>query len=150
MTIDGENDMWFIYAMAAAILWGVNYSLSEKIGERISLITLLALEMILGAVLIGIYAYFTTLKTDLVTLWANPSLMRLTWIELVVVMVASVAIVLSIQSKNATTAGLIELSYPLFTILFTWVLFHEHHLNMATVIGSILISLGVICVGFAG
>ncbi len=148
--MDGENSMWFIYAISAAILWGLNYSLSEKIGERISLITLVALEMLLGAVLIGLYAYFTTLKTDLVTLWANPSLMRLTLIELVVVMVASVAIVLSIQSKNATTAGLIELSYPLFTILFTWVLFHEHHLNLATVIGSILIGLGVICVGLAG
>jgi len=80
----------------------------------------------------------------------EPPIDALTLIELVVMILANVAIVLSIQSKNATTAGLIELSYPLFTILFTWVLFHEHHLNMATVIGSILISLGVICVGFAG
>ena len=142
--------MWFIYAMTAAILWGVNYSLAEKIGERISLISLLAMEMLLGAVLVGIYAYFTTLKTDLATLWVNPAVMRLTVIEIVIVMLANVAIVLSIQSKNATTAGLIELSYPLFTIVFTWVLFHEHHLNLMTVIGSMLIAFGVVCVSLAG
>lgn len=142
--------MWFIYAMMAAILWGLNYSLSEKIGHRISLLSLLALEMFLGAIVIGTYAYFTTLKTDMTTLLSSPSLLRLTGVELIIVVIANVAIVLSIQSKNATTAGLIELSYPLFTILFTWILFNVHHLNLATIIGSILIALGVICVGLAG
>ncbi len=141
--------MWFIYAIVAAVLWGIHYTLAEKIGERISLISVLAMEMILGGILIGLYAYFTTLKTDVVTLWINPPIMRLTLIEIVVVMLANVAIVLSIQSKNATTAGLIELSYPLFTILFTWVLFHEHHLNLMTVTGSILIAFGIVCVGLA-
>lgn len=142
--------MWFIYAMTAAVFWGINYSLAEKIGERISLISLLALEMALGAILIGIYAYFTNLKTDISALCTDPALMKLTVIEITIVMLANVAIVLSIQSKNATTAGLIELSYPLFTILFTWILFHEHHLNLATIVGSVLIGLGVICVSLAG
>lgn len=142
--------MWFIYAITAAVFWGINYSLAEKIGERISLISLLAMEMALGAILVGIYAYFTSLKTDLTALWTDPTLMKLTVIEIIIVMLANVAIVLSIQSKNATTAGLIELSYPLFTMLFTWLLFHEHHLNLATIIGSILIGLGVVCVSLAG
>ena len=142
--------MWFVYAITAAIFWGINYSLAEKIGERISLISLLALEMALGTILVGIYAYFTTLKTDIAALYTDPALMKLTIIEITIVMLANVAIVLSIQSKNATTAGLIELSYPLFTILFTWVLFHQHHLNFATIMGSILIALGVICVSLAG
>lgn len=142
--------MWFIYAIVAAILWGINYSLAEKIGERISLLTLLAFEMLLSVLLVGAYAYFTSLKTDMATLYASPPLLRLTVIEVVVVMLANVAIVLSIQSKNATTAGLIELSYPLFTMLFTWILFHEHHLNLATIIGSILIGLGVVCVSLGG
>ncbi len=141
--------MWFSYAIVAAVLWGIHYSLAEKIGERISLLSVLAIEMILGGMLIGLYAYLTTLKTDLVTLWVNPPLMRLTLIEIVVVIFANVAIVLSIQAKNATTAAFIELSYPLFTILFTWILFHEHHLNLMTIIGSILIAFGVVCVGLA-
>ncbi|MGV3739835.1 MAG: DMT family transporter [Gammaproteobacteria bacterium] len=142
--------MWFIYAITAAIFWGINYSLAEKIGERISLISLLAMEMALGTILVGIYAYFTTLKTDLTALWTDPALMKLTVIEITIVMLANVAIVLSIQSKNATTAGLIELSYPLFTMLFTWLLFHQHHLNLATIVGSVLIGLGVVCVSLAG
>lgn len=142
--------MWFIFAITAAVFWGINYSLAEKIGERISLISLLAMEMALGTILVGIYAYFTTLKTDLNALWADPTLMKLTVVEITIVMLANVAIVLSIQSKNATTAGLIELSYPLFTMLFTWLLFHQHHLNLATIVGSVLIGLGVVCVSLAG
>ncbi len=141
--------MWFIYAMVAAVLWGINYSLAEKIGQRISLISVLALEMIVGALFVCVFAYFTTLKTDLSTLWANPPLLRLTVIEILVVVIANMAIVASIQSKNATSAGLIELSYPLFTILFTWFLFHEHHLNTPIIIGSVFIALGVICVGLS-
>ena len=138
--------MWFFYALMASIFWGINYALAEKIGQRISLISLITLEMALGSIVLGLWAYFTTLKLDLNTLWTNRPLMTLTLVEIGVMLLANVAIVLSIQAKNATSAGLIELSYPLFIILTSWVLFHEHHLNLPIIIGSAFISVGVICV----
>ena len=138
--------MWFVYALMASVLWGINYALAEKIGQRISLISLITVEMALGALVLGLWGYCTSLKPDLDTLWTNKPLMTLTFIEIGVMLLANVAIVLSIQSKNATSAGLVELSYPLFIILASWVLFHEHHLNLPIIIGSAFIAAGVICV----
>ena len=42
--------MWFFYALMASIFWGINYALAEKIGQRISLISLITLEMALGLI----------------------------------------------------------------------------------------------------
>ena len=56
---------------------------------------------------------------------------------------ANTFIVLSIQGKNASVAGLIEIASPLFIVMFSWVLFKENHLNVATSIGGFLIFVGV-------
>lgn len=42
--------MWLTYAIIAAILWGFNYALAEKILQSISPVSLLALEMLFGAI----------------------------------------------------------------------------------------------------
>jgi len=140
---------WIIYAILAAILWGLNYTLAEKILQSISPITLLALEMLFGGVLFFIISYFMQLKTDLITLTTQPTLFLLTVCEIIAVLIASYFIVLSIHSKNATVAGIIELIYPLFTIMFTWLLFRENHLNLPTLIGGGFILIGVLIISFA-
>lgn len=52
--------MWVTYAIFAAILWGLNYALAEKILHHISPITLLSLEMLIGAVFFFILSFYTT------------------------------------------------------------------------------------------
>lgn len=138
--------MWILYALMAAILWGFNYSLSEKILNSISPISLLAFEMAAGAIVFSTLSYFTTLRKDLQSLVSVPNLLLLTVLEVVVVMVASFCIVISIREKNATAAGIIELIYPLFTVFFTWFLFHENHVTPATVVGGLLIFFGVLII----
>lgn len=48
-------------------------------------------------------------------------------------MIAELLIGFSIVAKNATLSGLIEISYPIFIALFSYILF-RHTLNMATII----------------
>ncbi|VVC77122.1 hypothetical protein AQUSIP_24490 [Aquicella siphonis] len=141
--------MWFAYALLAAVLWGLNYSLAEKILQSISPITLLALEMLAGAILFFIISYCMNLRADWVTLTTRPSVLWMTILEIIVVLTASFFIVASIQGKNATVAGIIELIYPLFTILFTWVLFRENHVNLPVMIGGGFILLGVLIISYA-
>lgn len=143
------TNTWIIYAVLAAILWGLNYSLAEKVLQSISPITLLALEMLTGSIIFLVLAYFMQLKTDLTVLLTQPKLLCWTIAEIFVVLIASYFIVVSIQSKNATVAGIIELIYPIFTILFTWILFQENHVNFPTIFGGIFILLGVIIISFA-
>lgn len=65
--------MWVIYALFAAILWGINYTLAEKILRSISTFTLLALEMLLGAIVFAALSYSTSMKKDLLVLQTEPS-----------------------------------------------------------------------------
>lgn len=138
--------MWILYALAAAILWGLNYSLSERILNSISTVTLLAIEMIAGAVIFSSLAYFSSFKQDWQTIVNEPNLLLIIAIETLVLVIASLFIVISIQAKNATAAGIIELIYPLFTIFFSWILFQKYHVNASVIIGGVLIFFGVIII----
>jgi len=136
--------MWLSFAIIAACLWGLNYALTEKILHSISPMTLLAFEMLIGAVSFFCISYFFNLKKDVETLSSHPNLFIFVIIEIVVVLLANFFIVHSIQAKNATTAGIVELLYPLFTILFTWLIFRDNHLSLSVIIGGGLILSGVL------
>lgn len=148
MFLTGKT-MWLLYASLAAILWGLNYSLAERILHNVSAFTLLAFEMLLGGIIFFLLSYFSNFKSDMSLLMTQANVRWLTVIEIITVIIANYLIILSIQSKNATVAGIVELIYPLFTILFTWFLFHENHLNLPVIIGGGLILLGVLIISFA-
>lgn len=141
--------MWFTFAIFAAILWGFNYTLAEKVLRSISPITLLALEMLIGAILFTCISFFTTMKRDVQILTTDSGILWLTLAEVAVVLLASFFIVTSINLKNATIAGILELIYPIFTILFTWFLFNENHVNLSVIIGGFFIFAGVVIIGLA-
>ena len=141
--------MWLTYAILAAILWGLNYTLAERLLNSISPTTLLAFEMLVGTISFFIVSWFFNLKKDVALISAEPSVLFLLIAEIVVVLLANLLIVYSIQAKNATVAGFVELIYPLFTILFTWLIFHENHVSLPVVIGGGLIMIGVYMISFA-
>ncbi len=70
-------------------------------------------------------------------------------LALVAATAAGLLIFLSIGAKNATLASLIEVTYPIFTAFFAWMLFRQATLNTATVVGAALIFLGVLIVAQA-
>jgi drug/metabolite transporter (DMT)-like permease len=49
-------------------------------------------------------------------------------------------------AKNPTLASLIEVSYPLFVVFFTWVFFREIQLNAMTCMGGLLVLAGVMVI----
>ena len=140
--------MWLIFAIIAAILWGMNYALAERVIKSISPATLLALEMLAGAIIFSAISFFTSWKKDVNLLLTDTHLLWLTIAEIVVVVVASFFIVSSINFKNATLAGIVELIYPLFIILFSWLFFGENHVNFSVIIGGMLIFIGVLIISF--
>lgn len=44
---------------------------------------------------------------------------------------------------NATYVSLIEISYPIFVILFGYLFFKVNHFNMPVIIGTLLVMLGI-------
>lgn len=140
--------LWLVYALGAAFIWGINYAVSGRLLERgMSPQTLFLLDLVFGAMALVVVISLTGRWSATVTeiQQARPDLV---W--LVIAVVASVSagllIFMSIQTKNATVASLIEVTYPLFTALFAWLLFRQTTLNPATIIGGLFIFIGVLIV----
>ncbi len=54
----------------------------------------------------------------------------------------AVLLYLSVNSKNATLASLIEITYPVFVVLFAYLFFRQVHVNTSVIFGGLMILVG--------
>ncbi|MEO6848510.1 MAG: DMT family transporter [Chthoniobacterales bacterium] len=143
--------MWILFALAASVIWGINYAASGRVLSRgVSPSTLFFLDFLFGlgaiSIVLAVTGKFGKISEEVRLLGAD-------WKWLLIAMACSTAagllIFMAIEGKNATVASLIEISYPLFVALFAWLLFREIQFNWQTAIGGILILTGV-CVVWRG
>jgi drug/metabolite transporter (DMT)-like permease len=140
--------MWLVFALAAAIIWGINYAASGRVIERgMSPLSLFFLDLLFGLLVIGGLMAATGRAGKLTdelhglggdVLWLGVAMAASTS--------AGLLIFFAIGEKNATVASLIEISYPLFVAFFAWLLFRESQLNWPVVIGGAMILGGVLVV----
>lgn len=148
------GNLWFVFTVGAAISWGLNYTMTEKVLHGgVSLFFLMALDAV--ATLIFLSALFlfgkenylkesiSLISTGKVELWKMVAYLISGFFGYFLVNSA-------IFMRNATSVSLIELSYPLFTIFFTWLLFREVNLNFVTGLGAMFIVSGIILIGWKG
>jgi len=140
---------WILFATASAALWGLSYVLSEKMLETISAVSLM-LYTSFGSIFI--FIILALYKGDVSRDWEilKKGGIELKYIAILILVeaLASLSILYSIKEKNATSAGLIEISYPLFAALFAWLIFKDNQLSVGTIIGGILIFSGVLCIAY--
>jgi drug/metabolite transporter (DMT)-like permease len=143
--------MWIVYALAAAIIWGISYAASGRVIERgVTPLVFFFLYALFGAVAASMALVLTG---GLATMFSEFRGLGRDWVWLVVAVVSSAAgallIYIAIGEKNATLASLIEISYPFFVAVFAWLFFRETQFNWPTVFGGLLI-LGGVAVVFLG
>lgn len=132
---------WYITALGAALIWGIHYPLIDNALKKISLFSVLLLTVIpilliapfFSAALANDYETFKTLGTTDKLSVAAIGLTSL---------LASSLLFMSIESKNATLASLIEITYPVFVALFSFILFKHSHINPSVILGGILVITG--------
>lgn len=136
---------WFIAAFGAALVWGIHYPLLEFALKRLSLISVLLLTAV-PIILVAPF-FYRELVTDIAVLRGLelPSRLAISVLALTS-LAAPVLLFTAIDGKNATLASLIEISYPLFVVLFTYVFFRAMHLNASVALGAVLIFAGVIII----
>lgn len=143
--------MWIVYALAAAIIWGVSYAASGRVIERgMAPLTFFlyyaAFGALIGALAVAATGRLGSLASELRELGPD-------WVWFAVALVSSAAgtllIYVAIGEKNATLASLIEISYPLFVALFAWLFFRQVEFNAMTIVGAGLIMGGVAIVYLA-
>ncbi len=136
--------MWILYALGASIFWGLTYVLNEQVYKKASIFTSLGLTSLIVSIVLISFATFTgQLKPDIETLFSSKKLLFFFFSGVGALLIAELFIGFSIVAKNATLAGLIEISYPVFIALFGYILFKNTQISLSTCIGGILIFLGV-------
>jgi len=131
--------------MAASVLWGFGYALSERVvKDDLPTSFFVLTQGIIGVILyLAICLYFGTIKTGVEALQSNPKI----WLNLGLVAFSTTLgiffIYMAIVGKNASMANMIEITYPVFTIIFAWLLFRDVQVNWTTALGGLLIFSGV-------
>jgi len=137
--------MWILYATAASVCWGISYAASGPLLKQ----GFNPLVFFFGYSLFGFLgALIALLSTGrLPSAFAIASLPRgdlgLFLFSISGSALGAYLTYVAMSAKNPTLVSLIEISYPLFVILFAWVFFREMQLNMVTMLGGILVLAGV-------
>jgi drug/metabolite transporter (DMT)-like permease len=141
--------MWFIYSATAAAIWGIVYVLFEQIIRRVSVASYLGIALLGEALLLLAYAHSQgNLAKDIAT-FADSR--RLTVFLLTIIVVATIGnalIVSAVAMKNASFVSAIEITYPMFVVLFAWLLFRQP-VSLSMAIGGLLILAGSITISLS-
>ena len=140
------NPIGFLYAIAAAVTWGIVYALGQKILQHASpLFYLVTASLIAGILSLPfIFARWDAVQQTLIEtkpVWG--------WILLVEILVfaANFFILASIKELGPALASVIEISYPFFVVLFTYLLFGTT-VNIYFWLGAALIFSGAAIISY--
>ncbi|MBV9159535.1 MAG: DMT family transporter [Candidatus Kaiserbacteria bacterium] len=138
----------FLYAIAAAVTWGLVYTIDQRVLKGLTPLTLLFIDSVLTAILLLPVAFLQ--KSTLSTLSHTPfKLWGLVILSLALAALANFFIYSSIRIMGASTASIFEIVYPFFVALFTALVFGSE-LNVFFFLGAVLIFLGsAIIIGLA-
>ncbi|MFP5507142.1 MAG: EamA family transporter [Gammaproteobacteria bacterium] len=138
---------WYLAALGAAVVWGIHYPLIAHALKHVSVPTVLLLS-VLPALVVGPF-FYRPITADL------QAMAGLGWSARALIMAVSltslagtVFMYLAIGGKNATLAAMIEISYPVFVALFSWLLFREMQINASVLAGALLVFAGVAIIIF--
>lgn len=137
--------MWILYALAASLCWGMSYAASGPILKK----GFSPLLFFFGYCVLGFFG-------SLVLILASgrlPVALRLEGLDRADLpwfffsiggsALGAFLTYAAMSAKNPTLAALIEISYPLFVVVFAWLFFREMQLNPWTLGGGLLVIAGV-------
>lgn len=140
--------MWVLFAVSASLFWGLTYVFNEQVYAKISIFTSLSItSFVIAIITFFISLSLGTLRLDLVALTSSKTLFFYFIGGIVALLIAEIFIGFSIIAKSATLAGLVEISYPIFIALFSYILF-KNNVTTPTIIGGIIIFLGIFVIYF--
>jgi len=137
--------MWSIYAVLASVCWGVSYAASGPVLKK----GLSPLVFFFGYSLFGLLGSLLCLilsgKFSSAMRLENLERADAGWFSLSIAIgaVGACLTYVAMGARNPTLTALIEISYPFFVILFTWLFFREVQVNAVTLCGGLLILAGV-------
>jgi drug/metabolite transporter (DMT)-like permease len=130
----------FLYAIGAALTWGLVYTIDQKVLSGTSPLTLLFIDSLVTAVIMLPIVFFNgnSIKNLLSSGKQN---LFLIFLSLMLAIVANLFIFSAIKSIGASSASIIEIIYPFFVVLFS-IIFFQMAPSIPFYIGGLLIFIG--------
>lgn len=142
------QNVGFVYAIGAAITWGLVYALDQKILSGSSPLAYLFINSLLTAIILLPFLLFD--GAPIKAIFASKE--SIWWLIIASVVLAALAnflIFSGIKILGADTASIIEIAYPFFVVLFSFFIFRAQP-NLYFFLGGALIFIGsVIIIKFA-
>lgn len=145
-------NIWFFYALGASLCWGLGYVFSEKLlRDGLTPAFIMSVAALLSLPIWFLFAHFSgELKNGLTYISNNKAKALLLAGTAMITLTGNFLILMGIASKNATLASLIEISYPIFTFIFAWLILKDVQLTWGTAVGGLLIMTGIVIVYLKG
>jgi drug/metabolite transporter (DMT)-like permease len=136
--------LWLLYSFSTAILWGLGYLLAERVmAQGIQPSFLILCQALIVIPFYFVIAYFSNdIYSGLSILKTNKQVLLFTIFAAFTVLGGNLLILTAITYKNAVLTSMIEISYPLFIIIFSWLLFKDVQITLWTAIGGLFIFIG--------
>lgn len=131
----------YIYAIGAAVAWGMVYTIDQRLLKDLSPITLMLINSLVTSAVLIPFAYLQ--RTAIAeSIAATPlRVWSLVIMTLLFTILANFLIYSSIKYLGASTAAVFEIAYPFFVILFTYLLFGGT-LSTSFLVGAVFIFIG--------
>lgn len=134
----------FLFAIGAAISWGLVYAIDQKILYQTSVLTYLFISALLTVVLLLPFIIFDIHPIKNLISFGKANLI-LILVSLVLTIIADFFILSSVKILGASTASIFEIAYPFFVVLFSFLLFRSVP-NIYFFIGALFIFIGSIII----
>ena len=132
---------WYVFAIGAAVIWGMHYPMVDFALKRLSIYSVLLLTVI--PVFLLMPFFMRQLEIDIDTFKLLPGKEQLLILAISITSTAgAVLLYSSINNKNATLASLIEVTYPVFVVFFAYVFYRQMHVTPSVFFGGLMILVG--------
>lgn len=125
----------------SAALYGLGYVLLDKLLKNIPILAFMVVSSCIMTVAIGATAFLKLSPENFS--FVNDKKILLIFLATIVINIAAwITTLLALQNTSATYVAFAEISYPLFTILFLFLLFGEKQFSWQSLVGGALILAG--------
>lgn len=131
----------FLLPVMAAVFWGFNYLFAQRALEQVNAGTFWLLSGAVQLVIAILVIYFGTEDFNIKAL-AQPKFFWFFVATILAGIIAEACTIYAVASNGAAYAAFGELSYPLFIILFGYLIYGETNLTMMQMVGGTFILLG--------
>ncbi len=135
-----------VFAFGAALTWGLVYAVDQKILTELTPLTLLFVQSMVTVVVLAPFVIFEHGLFESVRTMSRTTTSFM-GISLLLTIIANMLILYSIQSLGAATAAMLEITYPIFVVLATLILFGTFP-SVYVLMGGTLILAGAMIVSY--